>query len=283
MFNLTIVDRFAPSEAVFDEAEVSVREWIGTSGTVQARAFVGTSWNRIVWDGVATYRFRPHSQIVEVLPAVGVNPARIIDLYRRQVLPVVMQANGWEAIHASAVSTDKGILAFCGGCGAGKSTVAYALSRQGYSLYADDVVVVEPAPGRIYALSLPFKPRLRPQSADFFTNDSTPGHSEPRCDDGRRPLSAVFILETEEHDRSDPDIRRIRSFDALTPLLAHGRRFDETDDAGRKRHLQNYLEIAAVVPVFSVRFARRFDRLDSLLDGLLRAAGVGCPELCDAR
>ena len=283
MFNLTIVDRFAPREAVPDQAELSVREWIGSSGSVQARAFVGPSWNWIVWDGVATFRFRPHSRTVEVLPAVGASSDAITDLYHRQILPIVMQANGWEAIHASAVSTENGILAFCGGRGAGKSTIAYALARQGHPLFADDVVVVEAAPCRIDAIPLPFRPRLRPPSADFFTNDSRPGGSEPRYAAGRRRLSAVFVLETAEHDQSDPDVGRIRSFDALTPLLAHGRVFDETDHPGRKRYLQNYLEIAAVVPVFSVRFARRFDRLDSLLDGLLRAAGVGSPELCDAR
>src|SRR5262249_25510265 len=139
------------------------------------------------------------------------------------------------------------------------------------------------APGRIDALSLPFKPRLRQQSAEFFTSDGPSGWSEPRGDTKRRRLSAVFILETVEHDPSTPDIRRLSSLDALPRLLKHGRMFDPTDRIRRKRCLQNYLEIAAIVPVFSVRFARRFDRLDSLLDGLLRAAGAGSPELCEAR
>lgn len=282
MFNLTTVDGGAAGEMPPDEGGICVREWLSTRGTVQARAFVGEAWNWIVWDGVATYRFRRHTRTVEALPADGANPDAVSDLYRRHILPVVMQAHGWEALHASAVATDKGVLAFCGECGSGKSTIAYALSRRGYSLYADDVLVIEPGHGRIDALSIPFRPRLRPASARFLGTDAVQLRAgEPRFHMGPRPLAALFLLESAEHDRHVPEIRRLPSLEALRLILWHARRFDPTDLAGHKRYLQNYLELAAVVPVFSVRFARGFERLDPLLDGLLRAVGVECPELCD--
>jgi hypothetical protein len=281
MFSLATVDAGAAGSVAPNETGICVREWISTSGAVQARAFVGGGWNWIVWDGVATYRFRRHSGTVEAFPAEGAHPFTVKDLYRRHILPVVMQANGSEVIHASAVATDRGILAFCGDCGSGKSTVAYALGRRGFPLFADDAVIVEAGQGRVEALSIPFRPRLRPASARFFGCDSPRLKTEdPQYETGRRALAALFVLESPAHDQSLPEIRQIRSLEAFRLLLWHARRFDPTDRAGRKRYLENYLEIAAIVPVFSVRFARGFERLDALLDGMLRAGGVESHELC---
>jgi hypothetical protein len=59
-----------------------------------------------------------------------------------RVLPNVSIAHGYEALHASAVLTDHGVVAIAAPSGTGKSTLALELVRRGWPLFADDTVVL---------------------------------------------------------------------------------------------------------------------------------------------
>jgi hypothetical protein len=59
-----------------------------------------------------------------------------------RVLPNVAIAHGYEALHASAVSTDRGVVAIAAPSGTGKSTLALELVRRGWPLFADDTVIL---------------------------------------------------------------------------------------------------------------------------------------------
>lgn len=59
-----------------------------------------------------------------------------------RVLPNVGIAHGYEALHASAVLTDRGVVAIVASSGAGKSTLALELVRRGWRLFADDTVTL---------------------------------------------------------------------------------------------------------------------------------------------
>jgi hypothetical protein len=58
------------------------------------------------------------------------------------VLPNVAIAAGYEALHASAVATEHGVVANVAASGGGKSTLALELVRRGWPLFADDTVVL---------------------------------------------------------------------------------------------------------------------------------------------
>ncbi len=62
-----------------------------------------------------------------------------------QVLPFAALLHGLEVLHASAVVVDGRAVAFVGPSGAGKTSVALALSRLGAGFLADDVLVLERA------------------------------------------------------------------------------------------------------------------------------------------
>jgi hypothetical protein len=62
-----------------------------------------------------------------------------------QVLPFAALLHGLEILHASAVVTDGGAIAFAGPSGAGKTSVALELCRRGASFLADDVLALERA------------------------------------------------------------------------------------------------------------------------------------------
>jgi hypothetical protein len=54
---------------------------------------------------------------------------------------------GLIALHASAITGPGGVYALAGSSGAGKSILAAALAARGRGFFADDVLVVDPAPG----------------------------------------------------------------------------------------------------------------------------------------
>ena len=58
---------------------------------------------------------------------------------------IALRARGLYQLHASAAVDPRGIAwLFAGPSGVGKSTLAYALSRQGWQILGDDGVVLEP-------------------------------------------------------------------------------------------------------------------------------------------
>ena len=249
------------------------------SGSVCARAYVGPDWHWIVWPGVGTYRFQLDGRVVEALPDPGARLADVEDMYARYVLPIVMQAVGAEAIHASAVSSSEGVLAFCGERGAGKSTVAYALRRRGYTHRADDVLALEVSGHAVNVLTLPFEPRLRPASAEFFGTDTgrRPVRAlPPDATPEREPLAALFVLDGREGS-APPEISRLAGTGAILSALQHAHCFNPEDAVNRRRHFENYLEIAARIPVISVRYCYGLDRLEELLDCLLQSIGTPQP------
>jgi len=76
-----------------------------------------------------------------------------------QVLPLVLNLKGREALHATAILTPHGVCAFVGPTGAGKSTLAASFLRAGYPVLSDDCLVLEEDDGHI--LAIPAYPGLR--------------------------------------------------------------------------------------------------------------------------
>ena len=53
------------------------------------------------------------------------------------------QTHGGEVLHASAVRGPLGVVAFCADSLGGKSTMAYAMGRGAYRVWADDAVAID--------------------------------------------------------------------------------------------------------------------------------------------
>jgi hypothetical protein len=58
------------------------------------------------------------------------------------VLPNVSIAHGYEALHASAVLTDRGVVAIAAASGTGKSSLALELAKRGRLPFADDTLAL---------------------------------------------------------------------------------------------------------------------------------------------
>lgn len=170
------------------------------------------------------------------------------------VLLTVALLAGHEALHAAAVELHGDVVAVAGPTGAGKSSLAAALLRRGASLVADDVLMLDRAPGGIVAHPAP---AVMTVPADR-TGGSVAGRLiahigdelwiEPsalaRCP---RPLGAVVLL-----DRSPG--RRL----GLVPLapsplrvLGHSLYFDHRPERSRAR-FELFADLARDVPLYAL-------------------------------
>jgi hypothetical protein len=188
------------------------------------------------------------------------------DTFRRMVVPMVLQVRGHEVLHSSAVVFRDSLVAFCGTSHSGKSTLAYAFSRRGHQLWADDSVALELVRTGVFAVPLPFRIRLRPASDAFFRSAGRKRHLEAAIRVGTGgsalvPLGALFFL---QRDVGQPrlEVRQMSPAEAFPVALTHAYCFS-LDDPDRKRStVANYMELVRRVPVHEVKLPPGLDHLE---------------------
>ena len=89
----------------------------------------------------------------------GRDPANdLASAFRRSVQHVMADAlaeHGRHTLHAASIRYGERVVVALGGTGAGKSTLAYAASRSGWSVLSDDLTFVATRDGRTLAWGLP--------------------------------------------------------------------------------------------------------------------------------
>src|SRR5262249_41842022 len=174
---------------------------------------------------------------VRAAPHAGVGAASVAEAFRRSALPFVLHALGREVLHASAVVTRRGVVAFCGASGSGKSTTAYALARAGFPQWADDALVLDIGAGGGLALPSPFAVSLRPGAAAMLGLGHravrlSPQASEPRA---ALPVAAICLLGRDGGDVADQQrLAPLGGGAVFSSVLAHAFCFS-LRDRERKR------------------------------------------------
>lgn len=197
-----------------------------------------------------------------------------------QVLPLVLNRRGHEALHATAVVTAHGACAFVGPTGSGKSTLAASFAQIGAPVLSDDCLVLEEQPSGIVAfpgypgvrlwndtVEALFSGQNRGVSVSHYTHYTA--KQRIAFDAGSRqfsnkptPLSRIYIL-APDHPSSpcdDPIPARITPLaprDALMALIGSAFRLDITDRRMMVRQLCFLERVLTQVPV------RRLTRPDS--------------------
>lgn len=271
MLPLAIAGREAPP-VVPRPPDGSVEVWRDVSGTTGAYAYQAGRQYWVDVSNVAMFHYSDATGHVTAVAHGAIPEVRVRAAYHRIVLPMLLQALGYEMLHASAVRTARGVVAFCGDSGAGKSTIAVGLSQRGYPLWADDALLFEAGAG-IRAIGLPFEVRLRPESAEFF-------HLEGRLDRAGRDRSgvdrdpanllAVCVLNQVGASGDGAVPRRRRGAAALAALLAHACAFSLADLDRKRRMMEHYFAVSMRVPVFDLGVQPGLERLPDLLDAVER-------------
>jgi hypothetical protein len=236
----------------------------------------GDHW--IEFPGLATFRLAPHGASVCVAPEPSADAGLVEDVFTSTVLPLALCLAGYEALHASAVRMPAGVVALCGYSQAGKSTIAYGLSRRGHDLWADDAVVFEvPASGPPRSLRLPFSLHLRPPSRAYFVRAGI-GAADAAFTPGGGPseLAGLVLLERRPPDAAPPAVvSELSLAEAVPAVLPHAFRLGLDEPDRKERALRTYLSLLAQVPVFRVGFRSELHELAGLLDELERAVTKG--------
>jgi hypothetical protein len=258
-----------------DDAQV----WRDWSGVPRAYGFTldGDHWIRL--PELGSFRFTVAGEWVDAWVPDPTPRREVEEAFRRHVLRFVLQARGHELLHASAVAMPRGAVAFCGSSGVGKSTLAYGFGRRGHPPIADDALLFEPAGGTVRVFPLPFMLQLSGEPALSRRRRKAPVDIDPQIVEGgpgdaSLQLAALFVLEPSmEGDPATPEIVALRNASAFPVLLYHAHCFSFRDERRVRLMADRYLQLAASVPTFRVRFRRDIDQLPELLDAVERELG----------
>jgi hypothetical protein len=268
MLKLTIANQQVPP--VPQSAEV----WRDNEGVVCAYGHVLGEEYWMHLPGLASFRFSCDGDEISAAVSGSVREELVLDAYFRRVLPMALQARGREVLHASAVRTPSGVAALCGVSEAGKSTIAFGLSRRGYPLWADDVVAFEIEDGRSLALSLPFGIRLRAEVAELFDSDiitsNGPGSGRDLPNMRTAPLTTACVLRKEVGAARPVAVRRLSLTEAFAAILPHAFCFTLQDKERKRRMMHHYLDLVAGIPMFEVCFRSGTENLPAVLDAIER-------------
>jgi hypothetical protein len=243
-------------------------------------------WSTIRIEDVADFEIR-HGRHIRVWPAAGAKqkdieiflfgPAWATLCHQRRILP----------LHASAVVTKKGIAAFLGHSGAGKSTTAALLTSLGYELITDDILPLS-FNQKLIPGAWPYLRRLKLHRDAItrlaFSATETVSElldkekffflPERAADDRWRSLKRVYLLEHNPLD-SLVTIERITGADAVRALVDQTYHFNFILGARMHgTHLAACTQVASKIAVFRMRRS-----LSSY--GIKELGGVVCEHLED--
>ena len=250
-----------------------VNEWVDDACEAFARAFFWNGLYWIDWLGLGAFAFSNCSRAVKVWPQAAVEHTAVVDTFSSMIQPIILQALGWQVLHAGAAAGPGGVVAFCGRSGSGKSTLAFAMQQLGWRQFADDALVLRLDNDRVTACQLPFKPRLRPPSRAHFARACVEVSSAPQP--AELPLKAAFLLRQDARLPS-PRIALLPPALAFSELLAHGHCLETDDPVQTRRLARDYLTIAGCVPAFTLVYRPDFEDFRQLTEGVVSSVlGVG--------
>lgn len=241
--------------------------WRDEQGDAFAEAFAAQGFYSIDWRRVARFGFSRESREIRAWPVLGVSAEVVSDVFSR-LRPIILQALGWQALHASAAANATGAVAFCGKSHCGKSTLAFAMRGAGWRQLSDDALVLDIGAAGAKVCPLPFTTGLRPPSLSHFSNaHGSVSRLDAQTPEEAVPLKALFLLR--QHPRLDlPRISPIARAQAFTAVLPHAHCFDEDDPNHMRRLVRDYFNLVDRVPIFALEYRPDFDRLPALIQAV---------------
>lgn len=236
--------------------------WTTEDGETHAICEIESGFPRVLLPNIGIIRVINEAGHVQGIVGDPVKIHLMEEVYYRFALPMILQAAGAEMLHASAVQGTRGVVAFCGASGTGKSTLAFALRSKQYRHWADDSVIFLPHQHMFEALRLPFRPRVEIASTEpveFIRGTDA------------APLSAIVVLQRYpggmvESGDFHAEARRLSSADAFRTVLPHIYSFILSDPKRNALMMSRYFDVASRLPVYDLRFTPCLDALPKLCE-----------------
>ncbi len=208
----------------------------------------------------------------------SVDPAAVRHLLLDQILPLALAAAGETVLHASAVRVDNAAVLFVGHAGAGKSTVAAAISGCGAAVLADDGVLLDARGAEVRAV--PSYPGLRlwPDAAEFasargFAVEPLSSGTEkrrlvPRGDSAPPPVLPLWGVYSLDAD-AVPGFTRLSRRDAALEIVRHAFTPGVETRAAVREHLDRAAGWAGRIDVWRAAASRDFAALEPFARAIL--------------
>jgi hypothetical protein len=272
---LIVADRAQATSELLDPLATGVEVCLDARGDLLAYCRAENGALRVDLPDLASFFYERGAGHVRAMPHRPLSPGFILDTYHHCVLPLMLPALGTEVLHASAVVGTGGVAAFCGVSGTGKSTIAVALARRGYAIWADDAVAVDTAEPGPTAIPLPFTVRLRSDSARFLAAAGERGTSATAAPAATEPapLAVLCMLRRTPDATAIVAVERLDAAAACRATLAHAYCFSVNDPAQKRRTISNYLTMTGRVPAYEIRFRPGLEHLPAVLDAIEAIVG----------
>jgi hypothetical protein len=244
-------------------------------------------------DGTAYLRWRPFYEFTvaadgsQVLyrPLNGPDTPVFQNFLLGQVLAVALVRRGLEPLHAAAVRVGDAAIAFLGDCTFGKSTLLASFAHAGFRVLTDDMLILQPRSGALYARPGSGRIKLLPDSARRFLADIP--DSEPMTpmttkrsfllDELRRqtaslPLRLLYVLPNpDERDQTgSASIRPASQAEMACELLKSSFTIHLVDRARLERQFDHAATVAAGVRGFWLNYPGGLDRVADVRDAVVR-------------
>lgn len=244
-------------------------------GSVTTRLWEGKSGYWIWNESVATFHVPWKGERVDVYPEFGADQRAIADTLCGEVIAFVLHRRGYPCLHASAIVTAEGALAFLGPSGMGKSTLAASFLREGFALLTDDILPLQVQSDGVYAVPGPSTLKLWPETVEHTLGylGELPKVLEPfdkrllTLGEGMRHaqspirLRGLYLLDRfdpETTGSTDVSIEKLGKAQASLSLLRHTYpgAFVQPAEAGDV--FPTYARLAAQTPISVLRYPAGF-------------------------
>jgi len=244
-----------------------MQRWLDNEGRLVATGgrLRGRWWMH--WRGLATFWFTEDGAVTAE-PAKGATDAELRDIFVRGVVPTVMLARGFEALHAGAILEASGVVGLCANSGTGKSTISLALAASGAGHFADDTLLYRVDGDRAVATRLPFPIRVD-GPARAALGGLPADAAGPTAMPGEAPIHRIYhLVRDEKLDPKRPAFASVPVSARFEVLLTHAHPFDMGDEDRRRAFIEHLMTLARNVEVCECRFAPDLAALPLLTESL---------------
>ncbi len=235
---------------------------------------------------LADFFVSKHGKEIVCMSRTEIPTETIHHLLLDQVIPLVINFKGGEALHASAVLTSDGVIAFSGQTGSGKSSVAGSFLKAGNSLMSDDCLPLIEKDRDIYAIPAYPGLRLWEDSLDHLFGNNGNRKSVAHYTTKQRvcvekkdgaycnapqPLKCVYTLgEPSEIQKGDDIvIEALSPRESIMELIKCAFRLDITDRGMLTRQLGFLKKVVSTVSVRRLILSRNLKLLPSIREAIL--------------
>ncbi len=194
------------------------------------------------------------------------------------VLPRVADLRGGHVLHATAVVTPFGAVAFIGPSGAGKSTLAASFVDAGFPLLADDCLALAGTGAVVSALPGYDEVRVRPDVRRHVLagrpSEPVAGYTPKRrvlVENATHPtpLVALYELAGSADPATTVTVDRLSSAAQVATLARAAFRIDHTDRVADARQFGFFARLIERAPVRRLRYPHTLARLDKVRHAVL--------------